>query len=246
MPQGNLRETLRGQELFLLINTTSHTVLVYFSLMKLYFTIVAFVLFTGLVFAQEPPISSQAKKDSAGIVPEAASPVTFVAIEQSASYPGGDVNFMRYVTNSTSMPELVGLFGFKGRIVIGFTVDVTGKPKNIKAFSESGTGFEESLSVAIQNSPRWKPAIQNSRVIEQSFTIPFKFDISRPEISIKELKKSSYKFTFQIKDKTYSIEEAEPILGNVFSADRIDYAKSFAEQPEENRKSKKYLIQIKD
>ena len=61
-----------------------------------------------------------------------------------------------------------------------------------------------------------------------------------------ELKGSSYKFTFQIKDKTYDIKQAQTILGNKFSSTKIDYIKSFLEQPEENKQQKAYLIQIND
>jgi protein TonB len=218
--------------------------------MKTLSLIFGFALLIQFSYAQTPiapdPEFSipEPQKDSATIALEKANTTVFV--EQSASFPGGENSFIRFITSNADIPELVTLFGYKGRIVIGLTVETTGKLKDIKAFSGSGTGFEENILAVVATSPRWKPAIQNGRLAQQKFTMPFKFDLPRQQISMNELKKSSYKFNFRIKDNTYNIDQAEPILGKTFSADRIDYLKSFAEQPEENKKNKKYLIQIKD
>lgn len=216
-------------------------------MMKLPLVTIVFILLGGVTFAQEVPDIPEPRKvakDSATIALEATNSQVFV--EQTAGFPGGNVAFINFITNKTNTPELVTFFGFKGRIVVGFTVETSGRLKDIKAFSESGTGFEENILAAVITSPRWKPAIQNGYVVEQKFTIPIKFDIIRDQISMDELKKSSYKFTFLIKAKSYSIDEAEPILGKTFNSEKVDYIQSFLQQPEENRKNKKYLIQIKD
>ncbi|OOQ58166.1 energy transducer TonB [Mucilaginibacter pedocola] len=215
--------------------------------MKLAFLTLSFLLISCSLFAQEVPNipeNPEVKKDSATLALEATNSQVFV--EQQASFGTYDNAFVEFVAGKTTTPELVNLFGFKGRIVISFTVQKDGRLKNIQALSESGTGFEKNILATVAAAPFWKPAIQNGRPVEQTFTMPFRFDISRADISMKELKKSSYKFNFQIGDKVYSINEAEPILGSTFSSARIDYIKSFLEQPEENRKSKKCLIKIKD
>ncbi|MFD0793568.1 energy transducer TonB [Mucilaginibacter litoreus] len=211
-------------------------------LKPLYF-LLSFSLFSLKSSAQEVFNIPEPKKDSATLALEKTN--SFSVIEQGASFPGGIERFYGYIANKIKIPELVSLFGFNGRIVAGFTVGKDGYIKDVKAFSDSATGFEENLIAAISNSTRWLPAIQNGIKVEQKFTLPFKFDISKPIIDLKELKRSSYKFQFQVNDKTYDLKNAEAILGNVFSADKIDYIKSFSEQSAENRKAKKYIIFIK-
>lgn len=212
--------------------------------MKLPLLTVICVFFSGYIIAQEVPDIPEPGKDSVTIALERKS--TFTAIEQSPSFPGGMDRFNTYLFNHLEVPPLTTLFGFTGRIVVGFTVDKRGKLLNIHPISNSGLGLDDQIASIIAQSPSWKPGIQNGIPVDVTYTIPFKFDFPKPIINMAELKKSSYQFTFQIKDKTYSIDQAEPMLGKTFPADKIDYSKSFAEQPEENRKSKKYLIQIKD
>ncbi|WP_354428621.1 MULTISPECIES: energy transducer TonB [unclassified Mucilaginibacter] len=212
--------------------------------MKFPLVTVVFVLLTGFAFAQEVPDIPEPKKDSATVALEQES--TFRAVEQSPSFPGGMDRFNTYVANHLEIPQLTALFGFTGRIVVGFTVDKRGKLTDINPISNSGLGLENEIASIIAQSPSWKPGIQNGIPVDVKYTIPFKFNFQKPIIDMAELKGCAYQFTFQIKDKTYSIDQAEPILGKTFPADKIDYARSFTEQPEENKKAKKYLIQIKD
>jgi protein TonB len=219
-------------------------VLLYLSAMKLRVLTIALTLFTGLTFAQEVPNLPEQQKDSATLALEKTNPAVFV--EQVPTFPGGDNAFMTYIGRHINKPELVALFGFKGRIVVGFTVGRSGLVKDVKAFSAGGLGYEDEVVSAISHSPAWKPGIQNGTPVDVKYTIPFTIDLPRAEIDMLDLKRSNYKFTFQIKDKTYDIKQAEAILGNKFSNAIIDYIKTFLEQPEENKKQKAYLIQIKD
>jgi protein TonB len=218
--------------------------LVYLSGMKLYLLTLAFTLLSGFAFAQEVPDIPEPQKDSATLALEKTNPAVFV--EQVPTFPGGDNAFMTYIGRHINKPELVILFGFKGRIVVGFTVGRSGLVKDVKAFSAGGLGYEDEVVSAISHSPAWKPGIQNGTPVDVKYTIPFTIDLPRAEIDMLDLKRSSYKFTFQIKDKTYDIKQAEAILGSKFSSAKIDYIKTFLEQPEENKKQKAYLIQIKD
>jgi protein TonB len=210
-------------------------VLVYISNMKISLLTTVFILLAGFAFAQEVPN-----------IPEPASENRVELVEQMASFPGGESGLYGFIGHKSTEPQLIALFGFTGRVVIGFTVDPNGIVKNAHAISNSGTGYEEVIIAIVSNGPRWKPAIQNGTPVQEKFAIPFKLDVPRDIIDMKELKKSDYKFTFQIKDKTYDIDEAETILGKKFNSAKIDYAKSFNEQPEENKQRKTYLIQIKD
>jgi periplasmic protein TonB len=195
--------------------------------------------------APEPEFNiPEPQKDIATIALEKTNTTVFV--EQSASFPGGESAFYKFIGKTLKKPELSTLFGFKGRIIVGFSVDKRGAIKDIHAFSNSGLGYEEEVIAAISKSPYWKPAIQNGVTTEQVFTIPFAFDLPLNEIDMKALKSSNYNFSFKINDTIYDIKQAEKILGSTFSSTKIDYLKSFTEQPEENKKNKKYLIQIKD
>jgi protein TonB len=202
------------------------------------------ILLTAIAFAQEVPNIPEPTKDSSTVALEKQN--TMIFVEQQAVFPGGELGFYKFIGKILKKPELVGLLGFKGRIVMGFTIDKQGPVKDIHAFSDSGTGYEQEFTAAISKSPRWKSAIQNGQLAEQKFTLPFTIDQPRAEIEMHDLKRSSYKFTFQIKGKIYDIKQAEALLGSKFSSAKIDYIKTFAEQPEENKKQKAYLIQIID
>ena len=89
----------------------SSMLFIYIWLMKLLSLILGFILATQISYAQNSPANA---KDTSTVAP----PETAILIEQVPAFPGGTNAFMTYVGRHINKPELVTLFGFKGRIVV--------------------------------------------------------------------------------------------------------------------------------
>lgn len=186
-----------------------------FEVMKATFILITILFFSFSSFAQTRSDSiNEAKTNNVTL------------FESSAAFPGGNQAFMMYVGKKIRTSELAKLFGYKGHVIMEFTVDSTGFVKNIKKLTESGLVYEEQLVNIIQASPRWKPARQNGRNVDEKFSLPFSIDDPREKVLFRDLKKSSYQFSFWINDKQYDISQAEAILGKSFDPNKINYNKS--------------------
>ncbi len=143
------------------------------------------------------------------------------------------------------MPELVKLFGVKGKVIISFTVNTTGKLTDIKPLSNVGLGIDDQLAAAVAKSPRWLPGRQNGIPVGEKFTIPFVLNLSKDTIAIADLKGSSYSFIFQKKDKIYSIDQAESLIGKFLLHNAIEALEPYTSTPPFNVEHQDHLYLVK-
>ncbi|WP_295717668.1 energy transducer TonB [Mucilaginibacter sp.] len=159
------------------------------------------------------------KKDSSKIV--------YASVEKIPEFPGGIPAFIKYLSRSVKYPEVAKLIGINGKVNVSFVVDGDGKIVNIMPMNCIGAGCEAEAADVLQNSPRWKPGIQNGKAVRVQFFVPISFIIPKANVNMKQLKKSDYGFVFDIKGTRYTIDEAEKILGKEFPSDQIEIADPF-------------------
>ena len=102
----------------------------------------------------------------------------YVRVESSASFPGGDGAFNRYLTKAIVYPDSATISEVKGIVKVGFIIDREGHPSNILLLRGINKFADEAVLKAISNSPKWAPPNQNGRFVEQSLEVSVAFDIS--------------------------------------------------------------------
>jgi protein TonB len=179
----------------------------------------------------------------------------FVAVEQEPVFPGGVQQFYKYIASNLQYPVVAHLLGLTGKVYLTFVIDRDGTVTDVKPLKCLGAGCESEAVRVVSMSPKWQPGIQKGRPVRVMYTIPISFDfrtengiLANPDkTSMKKLQKSEYGFAFFIKGKTYSLDDAQGILGKSFDPSIIATVEPCAD-PKYLLADKKetYLVVIKN
>jgi periplasmic protein TonB len=82
-------------------------------------------------------------------------------VEIEAYFPGGPQAWLNYITNAIMDNQKKLKKSDYGTCIVKFIVDKKGKVSNVEATTMQGSRLAKVAVDAIENGPRWKPAIQN-------------------------------------------------------------------------------------
>ncbi|HEX3384313.1 MAG TPA: energy transducer TonB [Mucilaginibacter sp.] len=209
--------------------------------MKFLNLLLPLVLLPVLSNAQSAPATDTAKKAQRKVI---------VYIEQEPEFPGGINSFYQYINSNLHYPDVAKLLGINGKVIVDFWVDKTGCIIDVSAPNSLGAGCEYEAKKVVASSPLWHPGIQMSHPVKVHFKVPVNFDQVKNRVKMQELKDSDYGFVFSIKDKLYTIDEAQEQLGKSFRQDKIGSAEVFYNQDNDEKfaapgKKEVYLVKIK-
>lgn len=169
----------------------------------------------------------------------------FTGIEMQPQFYGGYANFNKYINKNLKYPQVAQLLGIDGKLQMQFVVEKDGSVVEAKAINCIGAGCEAEAERILLKSPKWSPGIQNGKLVRVQYSIPIVFYHRKAMITMKELRKSDYGFMFLIKDKEYSIDQAEEVLGKSFLSNSIIIAEEqYDEQHKVAGKKATYLLKI--
>jgi len=159
----------------------------------------------------------------------------FAAVENEPVFPGGIPAFYKYITTSLKYPKVAHILGLTGKVYISFVIDKDGSVIDVKPVKCMGTGCESEAVRVVSMSPKWSPGIQKGRAVRVQYNVPISFDLKTEsgekivpdKTFMKDLRKSEYGFAFFIKGQTYSLDDAQKILGKSFNPTTIQTVENF-------------------
>lgn len=171
----------------------------------------------------------------------------YTSVERIPEFPGGNDKFGKFISDNLKYPEVARLIGISGTVKVWFTIGKNGAVQDVEASNTIGAGCEKEAVRVISMSPNWKPAIQNSAPVAVRFSIPIEFSAPKDSVLFRELEKSNYGYFFEIKGTIYTMDQAEPILGKAFPANKVEIALLYADKQKYPVPGKTdiYLIKIK-
>jgi len=173
----------------------------------------------------------------------------FAAIEQEPTFPGGVHAFSKFIGSNLKYPDVARVIGLTGKVFVTFVIERDGSVSNVTPIKCMGAGCESEAVRVISMSPNWSPGFQKGKAVRVQYTIPISFDFTgdKSPTYIKNLKRSDYGFVFFIKGKTYTVDEAQNILGKSFDPAIVETVENY-DNPQYAMPDKKgvYLIVIKD
>jgi periplasmic protein TonB len=98
----------------------------------------------------------------------------FIPIEIESEYPGGTLQWGRYLSKTLRYPEDAVANGIQGIVVVQFIVDKSGMVSNVEAISGPAELYAEAVRV-ISRSGKWTPAIQNGQGVKSYKRQPIVF-----------------------------------------------------------------------
>ena len=90
------------------------------------------------------------------------------AVEVKPDFPGGINKFYAYFMKNFKGPDEE----LSGKIQVTFVVEKDGSVTDIKVLRDLGYGTGKEAKRVLENSPRWKPGIQNGRPVRVQYNLP--------------------------------------------------------------------------
>jgi hypothetical protein len=102
----------------------------------------------------------------------------FTRIEVYASFIGGEDAFQKYLTRTIIYPDTATISNVKGIVKTSFIIGKDGLIKNVTLLKGINKFADDLVLQAISKMPKWIPAIQNGRNVEQYREVSVSFDIT--------------------------------------------------------------------
>ena len=84
---------------------------------------------------------------------------------------------MFFLRNTIKYPPKMREFGVQGRCIVKFTVEKDGTIDNIEIVKGISKILDEEVIRVVKAMPKWKPGIQNGRIVKSYFTLPTSFKL---------------------------------------------------------------------
>lgn len=113
------------------------------------------------------------------VVKEITPPAIMISPEVMPAFPGGEAALFRYLQSNINYPYSAKENGIKGTVVVGFVIDVTGKPVMLTILKgiRGGKDLEAEALRVIANMPPWSIGLQNNKPVAVQYNIPVRFDL---------------------------------------------------------------------
>lgn len=97
---------------------------------------------------------------------------------QKAHYPGGQKAMISFIQENLIISKKLKRDKIKGTVIIGFTIDKTGKVIDIKVLQSLREDLDNLAIRVIEKMPLWKPAIiRGFKVKASGQRLPFRFNL---------------------------------------------------------------------
>jgi protein TonB len=98
-------------------------------------------------------------------------------VEQLPEFPGGMVEFMKWLSRNLQYPAIAQRQGIEGKVVVTFIVNKDGTIANPKVDKSANTYLDNEALRVIRMMPKWKPGMIGKKPCRTMFAIPINFKI---------------------------------------------------------------------
>jgi protein TonB len=107
----------------------------------------------------------------------AAEPEIFTVVEEMPSFPGGDMDLLKFMAENTKYPPLARENGLQGIVVVTFVVDERGRIDKVQVLRGIGGGCDEEAVRVVKAMPQWKAGKQRGMPVRVQYNLPFRFTL---------------------------------------------------------------------
>lgn len=99
--------------------------------------------------------------------------------ESEAIFKSGDAEWIKYIQKSLKFPDRAWKLGKEGRLLIQFVINTNGATDDFKILRSIEYSLDEEAIRIIKNSPKWRPAHQDGRLVKAYRRQPLTFQVPR-------------------------------------------------------------------
>jgi protein TonB len=101
----------------------------------------------------------------------------FLVVEEMPSYPGGEQEMYRFISQNIEYPRMAKESGISGRVFVTFVVEKDGSVTDVKVLRGIGGGCDEEAIRVIKSMPKWKAGKQRGKAVRVQYRMPIKFTL---------------------------------------------------------------------
>ncbi len=102
----------------------------------------------------------------------------FTVVEESPSFPGGDVARIKFLQQNIVYPQMARESGIQGTVYVTFVVERNGNVTDVRILRGIGGGCDEEAVRVIKAMPKWQPGKQRGKPVRVQFNMPIKFTLA--------------------------------------------------------------------
>ena len=103
--------------------------------------------------------------------------VVLKTVEQLPEFPGGIVQFMKWLTRNLRYPSMAQSQRIQGKVVISFIINKDGSIASPTIVQSADPLLDREAMRVIRMMPRWKPGLQDGKPCRTMFSIPVNFQL---------------------------------------------------------------------
>ncbi|MCI6619405.1 MAG: TonB family protein [Prevotella sp.] len=104
-------------------------------------------------------------------------PLNFRVVDKLPEFPGGMVEFMKWLQRNLRYPYLAQQQKIQGKVVVSFIINTDGTIANAKIEKSIDPLLDREALRVVRMMPKWKPGIENDKPCRTLFAIPIVFKL---------------------------------------------------------------------
>ncbi len=104
-------------------------------------------------------------------------PLNFHIVEDLPKYPGGAVEFMKWLTRNLQYPAIARSRKTQGKVVAVFYIEKDGSVTNISITKSLSPECDREALRVLRKMPNWEPGVQNDQPCRTKVCIPIVFKL---------------------------------------------------------------------
>jgi len=111
------------------------------------------------------------------VVVQEEKPEIFNHVEVMPSFPGGEKEMLRWLSENIKYPTVAQEQGIQGRVILRFVVKPNGEVGNVEVQRSLDPSLDKEAVRVVQKMPKWIPGKQNGNAVHVYYTLPVLFKL---------------------------------------------------------------------
>lgn len=99
-------------------------------------------------------------------------------VDESATFPGGAVEMMKYISANVKYPESAMDNGEEGKVFVEFVINKDGSISNVKILRGISKDLDNEAIRVVKNMPKWTPGLLDGEKVRSVARMPINFVLS--------------------------------------------------------------------
>ncbi len=116
--------------------------------------------------------SEDTRKNKIQKAPEKETTTTLNNVERQPEYPGGILEFYKFVGKNFKTPTDPAANKIQGKVIVEFMIETDGSLSEFQVIKDLGFGVGDEAIRVLKLSPKWNPGIQSGQPVRVLYTLP--------------------------------------------------------------------------